>query len=130
MNIHYFDKGILAYHLPYTVLCFRVNNWHQLNSNWTHNLDSLNQRSWYLCFFHNRCYILNLVNISSTVFEDKLKMFVNKWWMTSTSNIRLSSYCWNTVLFLNLHTSVTWFGYFLSLQYFRCKRSADKSYIK
>ena len=42
-------------------------------------------------------------------------------------NSRLSSYCRNTVLFLNLHTSVPWFGYKESLWYFRCKRSADKS---
>ena len=45
-------------------------------------------------------------------------------------NSRLSSYCRNTVLFLNLHTSVTWSGYSESLRYFRCKRSANKSYIQ
>ena len=32
-----------------------------------------------------------------------------------TCNSRLLSYCRNTVLFLNLHTSVTWFGYSESL---------------
>ena len=45
-------------------------------------------------------------------------------------NSRLSSHCRNTDLFPNLHTSVTWFGYFLSLRYFRCKQSADKSNIQ
>ena len=43
------------------------------------------------------------------------------------TNSRVSSYCRNTALLLNLYTSVTWFGYFLIPRYFRCKRSADKS---
>ena len=45
-------------------------------------------------------------------------------------NSRLQSYFRNTVLFLNLHTSVTLFGYSETLRYFRCKRSADISNIQ
>ena len=44
-------------------------------------------------------------------------------------NSRLSSYCRNTVYFLNLHTSVTCFGCFLILRYFRCKQSASSKWV-
>ena len=42
-------------------------------------------------------------------------------------NSRLLSYCQNNDLFLNLHTSVKWFGYLLIHRYFLCEGSDDKS---
>ena len=66
--------------------------------------------------------------------EFRLVNLWTRWTSDFTRHIsaisRLSSYCRKNVLFLNLNTSVTWFGYFLSLQYFCCKRSADKSNIQ
>ena len=50
-------------------------------------------------------------------------------WSKKSWNSRLSSYCRNTVYFLNLHTAVTWFGCFLILRYFRCKRSASRKWV-
>ena len=32
-------------------------------------------------------------------------------------------------IFMNLHTSVTWFGYFLILRYFWCKRTASSKLV-
>ena len=86
-----------------------------------------------------RCYSINLADIPSVYcmficYFLWFFFFITLVFVKTTAswlfNSRLSIYCRNTILFLNLHTSVTWFGYFLNLEYFRCKRSADKSIIQ